>query len=105
MDIQTEDWFCPILTPSGDQMRKVRPIMTLEMALFEGAKWHKSTRSGLGNCVEVTTAVVDGRVGVRHTLDRGGVVLAFSAPVWSEFVGSIKAGEMCGTGPSARIGI
>ena len=69
--------------------------MITETALrFEGAKWHKSTRSGLGNCVEVTTAAVEGQVGVRHTLDRGGVILAFPLPVWERFLMGVKSGEM-----------
>ncbi|MFG1928321.1 DUF397 domain-containing protein [Cryptosporangium sp. NPDC048952] len=59
---------------------------------FENVAWRKSSASNLGNCVEVTTAPVNGVIGVRDTKDRDGVILAFSVPVWGDFLADAKMG-------------
>ncbi|SHN32561.1 protein of unknown function [Cryptosporangium aurantiacum] len=61
---------------------------------FEGVAWRKSASSGLGNCVEVTSAPMDGLVGMRDTKDRGGVVLAIPTTTWVSFLSDLKAGRM-----------
>jgi hypothetical protein len=55
------------------------------------AAWRKSTRSGTNGCVEV--ALVDNKVAVRDSKDRGGPVLVFTAHEWEAFVGGVRSGE------------
>jgi hypothetical protein len=55
------------------------------------AAWRKSTRSGVNGCVEV--GLVDGRVAVRDSKDRGGPVLVFTAHEWEAFLGGARDGE------------
>lgn len=56
-----------------------------------GAKWRKSSRSGVngGSCVEVADNL-PGRVLVRDTKDRDGGTLAFGSEAWRAFVGMAK---------------
>jgi hypothetical protein len=49
--------------------------------------WITSSYSSSGNCVEVSTA---GRVLVRDTKDRAGVVLRFAPEVWRRFADQVK---------------
>ena len=60
---------------------------------FAGAKWRKSSKSNLGNCVEVTDPV-DGAIGVRDSKDPGGHVLQFSPEVWVDFLHFVKSGTL-----------
>ncbi|MEV4759328.1 DUF397 domain-containing protein [Micromonospora sp. NPDC049559] len=64
--------------------------MTSDLA---GAAWHKSTRSGDGDCVEVADKV-PGLVAVRDSKDPTGAALAFSPTAWTAFVGGLKAGRL-----------
>ncbi|MFI5834424.1 DUF397 domain-containing protein [Micromonospora sp. NPDC051300] len=50
-----------------------------------GAIWHKSTRSGQSECVEVADNLV-GVVGVRDSKDPAGPVLTFTPDAWRAFV-------------------
>ncbi|WP_345732770.1 DUF397 domain-containing protein [Cryptosporangium minutisporangium] len=61
-------------------------------------KWHKSTYSAIGNCVEVTTAPINGLVGLRDTKDRG-VELAFPTHSWKLFLDGAKQGEFSPEAP------
>ncbi|MEV8117194.1 DUF397 domain-containing protein [Streptomyces xiamenensis] len=60
----------------------------------ESPRWHTSSYSGNGGqCIEVAAnlAASRGIVPVRDTKQRdNGPVVAFSAPAWSVFVGSLK---------------
>ena len=58
----------------------------------DNARWRKSSYSGSqgGNCIEV--ADLAGRVIVRDTTSRLGVMLRFSPEAWRRFVGQVKAG-------------
>lgn len=58
---------------------------------LSGAAWRKSSRSGTNACVEV--AVIDGKVAVRDSKDRGGPVLEFTPLEWDAFVGGVRDGE------------
>jgi hypothetical protein len=55
------------------------------------ARWRKSSRSGENGCVEV--ALVDGRVAVRDSKDRGGPVLVFDPHEWDAFLAATRNGE------------
>jgi hypothetical protein len=55
------------------------------------AAWHKSSRSGQYNCVEV--ALVDGGVAVRDSKDVTGPVLVFTPPEWNAFIDGVRGGE------------
>lgn len=48
--------------------------------------WRKSTRSGMGDCIEVKS---DGPVSVRDTKDRTGPVLSFSTGDWKRFLNTL----------------
>jgi hypothetical protein len=54
--------------------------------------WHKSSRSGGGNCVEVCVGDA-GAVGVRDSKNVPGPELAVSENAWFAFVDAIKHGE------------
>lgn len=58
-----------------------------------GAVWHKSTRSGDRECVEVAGNLV-GVVAVRDSKDRDGGVLVFPQASWSAFLADVKAGHL-----------
>ena len=60
---------------------------------FSSVGWHKSTRSAIGNCVEVTTVPVDGLVGVRDTKNRQGAALAIPMNSWEAFLSAVRDGE------------
>jgi hypothetical protein len=53
--------------------------------------WHKSSRSGGGNCVEISTDA--GAVAVRDSKNVPGPELAVSANAWFAFVDAVKHGE------------
>ncbi|MFE5735963.1 DUF397 domain-containing protein [Streptomyces celluloflavus] len=60
-------------------------------------RWFKSSYSNNGGqCVEVAAnlAVSRGVVPVRDSKDPHGPVLTIAPAAWSEFVGSVKAGEL-----------
>jgi Domain of unknown function (DUF397) len=50
--------------------------------------WHRSTKSGSGNCVEV--AVVGGLVLIRDSANPDGVVLRVSPMTWSAFLAGAR---------------
>ena len=60
------------------------------METINSAPWRKSSYSGTngGDCVEA--ADLDGRILVRDTTDRGGVVLSISPDAWHRFTGSLR---------------
>ncbi|MFD7105445.1 DUF397 domain-containing protein [Streptomyces celluloflavus] len=67
------------------------------MTTTESPRWFKSTYSSNGGaCVEVAAnlAVSRGVVPVRDSKDPRGPVLTIAPAAWSEFVGSVKAGEL-----------
>ncbi|MFE7607544.1 DUF397 domain-containing protein [Streptomyces celluloflavus] len=67
------------------------------MTTTESPRWFKSTYSSNGGaCVEVAAnlAVSRGVVPVRDSKDPHGPVLTIGPAAWSEFVGSVKAGEL-----------
>jgi ABC-type amino acid transport substrate-binding protein len=60
---------------------------------FTGAAWRKARASGpQDNCVEVAF-LLDGRVGVRDSKDRGKAALAVTAHAWAGFLADAKAGR------------
>jgi hypothetical protein len=61
------------------------------MADMTGVNWRKSTYSGLNGCVEV--AFVDGKVAVRDSKDRQGLVLFFSPAEWRAFLAGARDRE------------
>jgi hypothetical protein len=58
---------------------------------FSNAVWHKSARSGGGDCVEVTT--LERVVGVRDSKNRRGPVLVFRFGEWNAFLAGVRDGE------------
>jgi Domain of unknown function (DUF397) len=60
------------------------------METIDSAPWRKSSYSGTngGDCVEA--ADMGGRILVRDTTDRGGVVLSISPDVWLRFTGTLR---------------
>lgn len=65
--------------------------------MFEHAhpevQWRKATRSqGNGECVEVAW-LPEGRVGVRHSEDPAGPILAFSQAEWRAFLAGVHGFE------------
>ena len=54
--------------------------------------WRKSSRSGSGNCVEVAL-LPGGGAAVRHSADRGGPMLQFTANEWAAFLEGVKTAE------------
>ena len=58
---------------------------------FSNAVWHKSTRSGVSGCVEVTT--LERAVAVRDSKDREGPVLVFRFDEWNAFLAGVRDGE------------
>jgi hypothetical protein len=60
------------------------------METIDSAPWRKSSYSGTngGDCVE--TADMGGRILVRDTTDRGGVVLSISPDTWLRFMGTLR---------------
>ncbi|WP_405178960.1 DUF397 domain-containing protein [Nocardia sp. NBC_01377] len=65
------------------------------MSVFEEwsatAVFHKSSFSGLGDCVEITH--IDGWTGVRDSKDPSGPVLWFTKREWDAFVHGVVTGE------------
>ncbi|WP_412540712.1 DUF397 domain-containing protein [Longispora sp. K20-0274] len=55
--------------------------------------WHKSTRSDVGGCVEVSPSNDHLSVGVRDTKDRSAGMLVFGGTEWQSFVVEVKAGS------------
>jgi Domain of unknown function (DUF397) len=55
------------------------------------AVWRKSSRSGVGGCVEV--AALDSQVAMRDSKDPHGPVLLFSPTEWEAFLGGVRDGE------------
>jgi hypothetical protein len=57
---------------------------------IDTAPWRKSSYSGTsgGDCVEA--ADLDGRILVRDTTDRGGVVLSLSPGAWHRLTGALR---------------
>jgi hypothetical protein len=63
------------------------------MTDFDGAVWHKSTRSNAGgDCVEVADNL-PGTVLVRDSKDPHGPVLTFTPREWDAFITGAKDGE------------
>ena len=62
------------------------------METLERRRWRKSSYSGNGgnNCVEVGTAAEVGRVLVRDTKDRQGIVLSLGPAAWRQFTNRLK---------------
>ena len=60
------------------------------METIDSAPWRKSSYSGTGGGSCVETADVDGRILVRDTTDRGGVVLSISPDAWGRFTGALR---------------
>ena len=60
------------------------------METIDSAPWRKSSYSGTngGSCVEA--AGMGGRILVRDTTDRGGVVLSISPDAWLRFTGALR---------------
>jgi Domain of unknown function (DUF397) len=60
------------------------------METVDSAPWRKSSYSGTngGDCVEA--ADMGGRVLVRDTTDRGGVVLRVPLDAWCRFTGTLR---------------
>jgi hypothetical protein len=56
-----------------------------------GAEWRTSTLCDLNGCVEV--AVLEGRIAVRDSKEKGGPVLLFTPGEWAAFVGGVRGGE------------
>jgi len=54
--------------------------------------WRKSSRSGSSACVEVAL-LSGGGAAVRHSADREGPMLQFTAGEWRAFVAGARAGE------------
>jgi hypothetical protein len=54
------------------------------------ARWRKSTRSTLNNCVEV--AFLGHHVAVRDSKDQQGPVLTFTVAEWHAFLDGIRKG-------------
>lgn len=63
----------------------------MSRSAFEGATWHKSSRSQSGDCVEV--ALIGDVVGLRDSKNPDQGVLAFSPREWSAFVQGVKRGD------------
>ena len=62
------------------------------MADLMDAKWHKSSRSGGGECVEVADNL-PGIVAVRDTKNSDGGTLIFTESEWAAFIAGVKGGE------------
>jgi hypothetical protein len=60
------------------------------METINSAPWRKSSYSGTngGSCVEA--ADMEGRILVRDTTDRGGVVLSISPDAWYRFMDMLR---------------
>ena len=60
------------------------------METIDSTPWRKSSNSGTngGDCVEA--ADMGGRILVRDTTDRGGVVLTIAPDAWCHFTGTIR---------------
>ncbi|MGW4426625.1 DUF397 domain-containing protein [Streptosporangium sp. NPDC004631] len=61
---------------------------------LSGAEFRKSSLSGGGNnCVEVATNI-PGLVAVRDSKNPSGPALTFSPAAWSDFLASIRSGDL-----------
>lgn len=60
------------------------------METIDSAPWRKSSYSGTngGDCVEA--ADMGGRILLRDTTDRGGMVLSISPDAWLRFSGTLR---------------
>jgi hypothetical protein len=54
--------------------------------------WHRSTRCSTGGCVE-TSLTADACL-VRDSKELGGAILSFDRSAWTDFISSVKAGEI-----------
>ncbi|GGS62552.1 transcriptional regulator [Planobispora rosea] len=59
---------------------------------FSGAVWRKSSRSSLGNCVEVSR-LSGGQIGVRDSKAPEAAALVFTPAEWEAFIAGVKDGE------------
>ncbi|GIH80421.1 DUF397 domain-containing protein [Planobispora longispora] len=59
---------------------------------LSGAIWRKSSRSNLGNCVEVAR-LSGGLIGVRDSKAPEDAALVFTPAEWDAFVAGVKDGE------------
>ena len=58
--------------------------------------WVKSSLSfSNGNCVEVAS-LPGGEIGVRHSRNSAGPVLAFTSDAWRAFLGDVRTGKFDG---------
>lgn len=55
-------------------------------------RWTKSSRSTIGNCVEVARTPV--AINVRDSKDPQGPALRFPAGSWTDFIGAIRDGQV-----------
>lgn len=55
--------------------------------------WRKSTKSiANGQCIEIAT-LLNGRLGVRDSVDKAGPTAAFAPNVWRTFLTGVKNGD------------
>ena len=66
--------------------------MSVTKAERAGLVWLTATRSGGGNCIQVTS-LRDGGVGVRDSKQPDGPILAYTATEWAAFLDGAKNGE------------
>ena len=56
-------------------------------------EWFKSSKSGAGNCVEVSFSIA-GTVAVRDSKNPCGPMLAITAGEWRAFVADARSGQL-----------
>jgi hypothetical protein len=55
--------------------------------------WRKSTRSmGNGQCVEAAQ-LLDGRLALRDSMDKGGPIIVFRREAWQRLIETVKGGK------------
>jgi hypothetical protein len=60
------------------------------METIDSAPWRKSSYSGTGGGSCVEAADMEGRILVRDTADRGGVVLSLSPNAWCRLTDTLR---------------
>jgi hypothetical protein len=60
------------------------------MEVIDSAPWRKSSYSGTGGGSCVEAADMGGRILLRDTTDRGGVVLSISPDAWLRLTGTLR---------------